>query len=223
MADILPVIYDDVAKIVSNWKQSDIYAISFFVYDRDGNPCAPTLTVGYNTLEQALLAVDRGASSPGEAKWNYAFWLQNQEYVFGYDNKSAQLIQDWISSLGLSDEGAITAAFINILIDVSLKLHGDGVIAKALGGEIPIIIHGLEYYDAIALQNKKANPSSAISEFLLWMDEEILNPGPCNLEMMRNFGFDPCSPGFDIDKYMDDQLKQLDSFIKKMAEDGNKF
>jgi len=176
MADIFSLIYNDVMKVINSWKNDDIYAISFFVYDKDDNPATPTLTVGYNTMERATSKSNRHASG-GEAKWNYAFWLQNQEYLFGYDDETAQLVQNWISSLELpNNEGAITEAFVNVLIDISSKLHNDGVIVNTFGKEIPIIIHELEYYEAIALQNKKANPSGAISEFLQWMDDEVLNP-----------------------------------------------
>jgi hypothetical protein len=221
MANILSVIYDDVKKIMNSWKKDDIYAISFYVCDRDDNPNKPTLTVGYNTMEQALSDYSLSASSPDEAKWNYAFWLQNQEYVFGYDNNTAQLIQDWISNSEISDnEGAITKTFINILTDVSLKLHNDGVIVNVFGKEIPIIIHELEYYDAIALQNKKANPSGAINEFLQWMDDEILNPNLDCHEKMENFGFDLNNPDFDMKKYMDNELKHFHSLVSKMAEEG---
>ena len=221
MADMLSVIYNDVMKTISGWQPDDIYAISFYVCDKDDNPGTPTLTVGYNTTEQALSDCSRGASSPGEAKWNYAFWLQNEEYLFGHDDKTARLIQDWISSLKLSnEESAITEAFINILIDVSLKLHNDGVIADVFGKEIPVIIHELEYYEAIALQNKKANPSGAVSEFLQWMDEEMLNPGLDCPEKTNCVGFDPNSPESDIIKDMDDELKRFVSHFKKKVEDG---
>jgi hypothetical protein len=221
MADILSVIYDDVKKIMNSWNKDDIYAISFYVCDRDNNPSTPTLTVGYNTMEQALSDYSLSASSPGEAKWNFAFWLQNQEYLFGYDIKTAQLIQDWISNSALSnDESAITEAFISTLIDVSLKLHNNSVIINVFGKEITIIIHELEYYDTIALQNKKANPSIAINEFLQWMDDEILNPNLDCHEEMENFRFDLDNPEFDIMKYMDNELKHIHSLVSKMAEEG---
>ena len=235
MPDILSIIYNDVKKVMSTWKTDDIYAISFFVYDKDDNPSTPTLTVGYNTMAHAMSDNNLGALSPEEAKWNYAFWLQNQEYTFGYDSKTAQLIQDWVSSLELSNEkDAITETFVNVLVEVSLKLHNDNVIIDVFGKEIPIIIHELEYYEAIATQNKRANPEGAIAEFLQWMDDEVLNPRFGGLDKLGDMRFDMNMPGlimnksefdtnmpkFDMDKFFENEIKILDDAIRKMAESG---
>ena len=66
----------------------DVYVVSFLVYDEDDDPRRPTLTIGYNTETrvQQILAAQPGsellpAGAPtdeAEARWNYAFWLQNE-------------------------------------------------------------------------------------------------------------------------------------------------
>ena len=52
------------------------------------------------------------------------------------------------------------------------------------------------------------------------MEDEVLNPSHHSLEKMLGLGFDPNSPGMDMEAYMDNEHKVLDSFVRKMAEDG---
>ena len=54
-----------------------VYAISLFVYDDEDDPRRPTLTVGYNTSSHWQASIAQ-ASTPEEARWNYAFWPQNE-------------------------------------------------------------------------------------------------------------------------------------------------
>ena len=60
----------------------DIYAISFWKDNLEDDPRCPVITIGYNTLTQ-VEAAKKNASSPMEAKWNYAFWLQNEIGTIG--------------------------------------------------------------------------------------------------------------------------------------------
>ena len=130
MTDLVSLIYDGVKNTINTWSEDDIYVISFFVYDDDDDPSKPTLAVGYNTIKRYQSSISKAYDS-GEAKWNYAFWLQNEEYTFGRDNNSAKLIQDWILSSGFPEPvspfdenydggvSEVTQAFVNMLIDVS--------------------------------------------------------------------------------------------------------
>jgi len=67
---------------INGWDEQDIYAVSLFVYDMADNPCRPTVTLGYNT-EKQVKAIIANASDEQEARWNYAFWLQNEFFCFG--------------------------------------------------------------------------------------------------------------------------------------------
>ena len=72
-------------------KLSDIYVISFYKSNFNDDPRHPMLTVGYNTISQWKTSSPSDgeelksfiASDADEAKWNYAFWLQNEELVIG--------------------------------------------------------------------------------------------------------------------------------------------
>ena len=79
---------------IEKWDTSDIYVISLFVYDEDDNPNQPTVTLGFNTLSNYEESIDV-AWDEEEAKWNFAFWLQNEEYVFGVD-ETRPIVEKWI-------------------------------------------------------------------------------------------------------------------------------
>jgi hypothetical protein len=81
----------------------DIYAVSFLIDNEDDDPRQPTLTIGYNTEAQARRSV-QDASDQAEARWNHAFWIQNELTVVGdltSDPAGATARQEWISDLGL--------------------------------------------------------------------------------------------------------------------------
>src|SRR5690348_4478567 len=89
-------IYERFAKAMAAWKDKDagdIYALSFYL---DFNQDVPQLTLGYNTNAQVAKKLS-SASGPDEARWNYAFWLQNEEVVIGErDPKAKKLYADWL-------------------------------------------------------------------------------------------------------------------------------
>ena len=175
--------------IISSWNNiTDIYAISLFVYDKGDNPCEPTFTLGYNTENQCRNSVS-DASSPLEARWNYAFWLQNEELVFG-ESETSKSVKNWILSSKLpyftchemfetdaadevdeADFYKITHEFINILISVVQELHDTGFIKSTFPKNIPVIIHELEYSDTIAQQNIKANGLDLVQGLVDFINE----------------------------------------------------
>ena len=55
----------------------DIYALSFWHYGDEDDPEKPTLLVSFNTNANWQSSIS-GASDSEEAKWNFAFWLQNK-------------------------------------------------------------------------------------------------------------------------------------------------
>ncbi|MFF4035164.1 hypothetical protein ACFYZ2_36435 [Streptomyces sviceus] len=165
----------------------DIYAVSFLIHNEDDDPRQPTLTVGYNTETQARRSI-REASDQAEARWNYAFWLQNELTVVGdltSDPAGATARQNWISDLGLrcreptdladGDSVAgplaarIEAHFRQTCCQLARTLHTTGVIESSLGRSVPVIVHELEYYEAIARQTEAANPPGLADEFISWV------------------------------------------------------
>ena len=174
-------IMSEIKKSITSWDKSDIYAISLFVYDEGDNPCHPAFTLGYNTNQQYELEIGN-ASSEKEARWNYAFWLQNTEMHFGI-GESQKYVKEWLAdnkfpyisskdmfskNANIGDGGLekITESFVNVLVEIVKELHDSGFVVKEFGKSIPILIHELEYYDRIAQQNLKANPAESVDEFV---------------------------------------------------------
>ncbi len=173
------IIFNDIKGVINSWDSdttSEIYAISFFIYNNEDDPRKPTLTLGYNTETCYSDSID-GASDKEEARWNYAFWMQNQELLFGEDEVTSELVKQWIEEGFDSDNNdtffqfgeEITEKFVSICIAVSRKLHTEDVIKNKFGKDIPIIIHELEYYDVIAKQTVEANPPHIADEFAEWI------------------------------------------------------
>jgi len=169
--------------IISNikeWVDEDIYAISLLVCDKDDNPCRPTVTLGYNTETQVKAEIPN-ASDEQEARWNYAFWLQNEFFCFGQDETIKDVISwleynqlpnydnddvAWNNDATYDEVEIVTKKFVAELIHVVKEIHQTGILTKKFGKEIPIIIHELEYYDDIAEQNVEANGSKYLSDFV---------------------------------------------------------
>jgi len=159
----------------------DIYTFSFWVYKVDDDPRSPALTIGFNTNSN-LQAQISNASDELEAKWNFAYWLQNEIASIGTtsDSIGRVKISTWITDLGLnySDEEKdedfdscmergekISEGFINMLIDI-VKTHH-----CSKPSELPILIHELEYNDRIRDQNIRANGKEKVKEFSKWIND----------------------------------------------------
>ncbi|MGW6396210.1 hypothetical protein ACWFR1_38220 [Streptomyces sp. NPDC055103] len=165
----------------------DIYAVSFLIDNEDDDPRQPTLTIGYNTETQARHSI-QCASDQAEARWNYAFWIQNELAVVGdltSDPAGAAARQEWISDLGLwYDEptdlarrdavigplaAQIEACFNQTCCRLARTLHTTGAIERSVGRAVPVIVHELEYYEPIARQTEAANPPGFADEFTSWV------------------------------------------------------
>lgn len=174
---------------------ADIYVFSLLVFDVDDDPRRPMVQLGYNTRERMrdCTPVDDVAigwpiaSDAAEAKWNFSFYLQNQLLFLGEPaTATGDLLEHLLKSEGIwySDEDIerdeertyeldtlISARFVSMLVEVVQKLHASGVIVRRFGQAIPVLVHELEYYDAIARQNELANPNGLAHEFVHWIDD----------------------------------------------------
>src|SRR3954453_4320562 len=160
---------------------ADVYVVSFYVYDEEDDPRLPTVTVGFNTEEQVAETAD-DASDADEARWNFAFWLQNELGVLAgteRDPEGAGLREEWIRSVGLwyeddahedEDGDGITERFVELIVAIAQQLHAEGTITRIFGRPIPVLIHELEYYDEIAEQNLRANPDGLADDFARWIE-----------------------------------------------------
>jgi hypothetical protein len=163
---------------------ADIYVLSFFLYDEDDDPRYPVLRLGYNT-QTYLTESKHSASSAREAKWNFAFWLQNELKSVGKpSSEGSKLLEVVLKARGLwyskEDEkddfdrcmqigDDITAYFVDACVRVAQALHEKGVIVQNFSRSIPIVVHELEYYDEIAIQTRSANPPEVAKEFEDWI------------------------------------------------------
>ena len=65
----------------------DIYAISFWKDNDEDDPRCPTITISYNTTSQ-VESEKADSSSTMEAKWNFAYWLQEDVATIGGNDKN---------------------------------------------------------------------------------------------------------------------------------------
>ncbi len=167
---------------INEWNCTDIYAISLYVESECDNPFDTTVTLGFNTETNYSNNISH-AWDEQEARWNYAFWLQNEELVFGV-GETKKCFQKWLTDKGYgyysydevyngnnsdklyeTGEKAVTN-FVKILISTVQKLHSCGYILDKFGHEIPVLIHELEYYEKIAQQNIEANSENLVADFV---------------------------------------------------------
>ncbi|WP_299251236.1 hypothetical protein [uncultured Cytophaga sp.] len=170
-------------KIPADQKQ-DIYAISFYYYIENDDLRFPTIHVSYNTNHQYKKEI-KNASSEAEAKWNFAFWLQDELLrIGGLDNA---LLNNWFKETpyyyseeedqkSLDDEDlfddlfelgdAFDNEFIEAIILLTKRVFDEKIIDTIFGKQIPIIIHDLEYYEEPIDWTIRANPTGLVDEFL---------------------------------------------------------
>jgi hypothetical protein len=175
--------------------RADIYVVSMYVSDIDDDPRRPTITVGYNTERRAAACTPAPGQKPkwpiasdaAEARWNYAFWLQNSLTVIGdegTDPVGAELREAWAKQRGfwysdaeeerdldsaLEKVEPMTHEFVQMAVAVVQELHRSGEVARLFGRPVPLLIHELEYYDEIAQQNESANPGPLVEDFSRWV------------------------------------------------------
>lgn len=172
---------------------NDVYVISFFKYTDLDDMRYPYVIVDYNTISNYQSQISC-AFSAGEAKWNYEFWLQNDLFMiggmddsdlrnlfemeglfYGDDNSSDNSLLD--NDLDEYEKGdKMEELFMDIVIDISRRLHDHGVIKEKFGREIPILIHELEYYDLPMSWTRRGNPKELITEFEKWYETEYCRP-----------------------------------------------
>ncbi len=180
-------LYDKIANTILTWKKEivkDIYVISLFVYYED-DPRNICVVLGYNTNKQYKSSI-KDAFDENEAKWNYAYFLQNQELVIGKEDDEKELITDWIKEhhLYYTDQklkenysrakqlgDQIVVLFKKALVNVVIKLHQSGIITDIFSRVVPVIIHDYDYDEETALLNEEANPKELIAEFVSWIKE----------------------------------------------------
>ena len=150
---------------ISEWQVDDIYAISLYVFNEEDDPRRPVAVLSYNTERQVQKSTP-AASNEQEARWNYAFWLQNQEMCWGQGD-TVEDIKEWVTEQDLLDrEDEITEKFVGLLVAIVQDIHASGLLRDKFGKELPILIHELEYNEKIAQQNFEANGEALDKDFI---------------------------------------------------------
>ena len=191
MINITEKIYSKVKSVMETWSESDIYAISFFVYSNESYEYknfknVSSFAISYNTESDC-----EGADIYDEERWNYAFWRQDENPIIDpvEPNELTNLLFEWykengINNIGEEDEDCYDEdckyigkgpvghyELLQIVSEVAEKLQQESFVEKHFGKKIPIIIHGLEYawYDIEATQ--RANINGEAEPFMVAMKE----------------------------------------------------
>ena len=171
-------------EIINTWTEKDIYAISFMLYPNANENVGgfgnfPEFSVGYNTESYCEYA-----PKLSEERWNYAFWLQNNTTIISSQDKTiSQNLIEWyrenkIGNLGVISDDEYDAdmkyigkgpggyyELLMLISEIAKKLQSDGTI-KGKFGNIPVIVHDLEYAWYSKIATAKANPNGEADEFI---------------------------------------------------------
>ncbi len=169
---------------ISPADKADVYALSFWYYNYNDDPRYPKIAISYNTRAHFESQID-DASSESEAKWNYAFWLQNDIEEIG--GEEDELLQAWFRETPyyytdaeeekaqedealfdkLTDQGsAFDKLFVEEIIMLTQMLFSEGIVAAEFGSNTPVLVHELEYYEVPIDWTIRANPAGLVDEFV---------------------------------------------------------
>ena len=182
-------LYEKVKPIIENWNEKDIYAISFFVYSNEafsylGYKNVSEFAISYNTEK------DCNNSSPlSEKRWNYAFWRQNTTHIINpntEEDEGVKILFQWYAQNGIENIGFEShnkidnydadfnyigkgpvgyIELLNVISNVARRLQSESFISGKFGN-IPIIVHGLEYPWYVEKATENANPNGEADIFL---------------------------------------------------------
>ena len=182
-----------IKEIISDWNDTEIYAISFLVYANEANEYngysnVPCFFVGYNTERDC-----GGAGALSEERWNFAFWRQDLTPVIDAveEDEGMQMLFDWyrekqIENIGYEDHtscydekmryiGKGPNGYYPLLMEISAiakDLQESGFIREKFGTSIPIIIQDFEYAWYIFEANRIANPHGEADVFFSAMKKK---------------------------------------------------
>lgn len=192
MIDLQAYLEKKLRDVISTWTETDIYAISFFVYSNEafvynGHSNVTEFCVSYNTENDCV-----GTGELSEERWNYAFWRQNETPIIkaNNENEGMRILFEWYEENGIDNIGYENydscynndmqyigkgpIGYYELLLEITAvakKLQDSGFIKSKFGKPIPIIIHDLEYPWYIIEATKKANSNGEANMFFAAMKE----------------------------------------------------
>jgi len=142
---------------------------------------AANLFLSYNTTDAVETRVSPKMAR-SEAMWNLAAW-QTEEMAsidavrraghWRDDREGKLILASWLRDV--EHESAAYETVPRVLtalsIDVGMELHRSGLLLKAFGKDIPVIVHDDDYGESMVANTKLANPSVDLTDFLAWMGE----------------------------------------------------
>ena len=176
----------------------DIYALSFYYYFEEDEGRYAAVSISFNTISnfEANIA---SASGEREAKWNFAFWLQDEiGHIGGMEDK---LLAEWFKETPfyysqvdsekaiddddlfediLDKDAGFEEIFINEIIAVIKRLFNENIIRDKFGKDIPVLLHELEYFDRPLFRTIKSNPPGLVDEFATWINTMGASSGPAD-------------------------------------------
>lgn len=178
--------------IISNWKDEDIYAISFLVTTNEssiykGISNFPEFSIGYNTEFDC-----DGAEQLSDERWNFAYWCQNNIELLSAElcDMSDELLR-WYEEQGVVDIGVESEddmydenfmyigkgpngywELLCLISDIARRIQTDGWVEKRFG-QIPIIVHDMEYSWYSSKMTENANPNGEAKAFLDYLSSLI--------------------------------------------------
>ena len=187
MIDLKAYLYEKAKSIMAEWDEEGIYAISFFVYSNEAFTYqqyenVSEFNISYNTEE------DCGkASAYSEERWNYACWRQDVAYIIDPNtekDEGMEVLFQWYKESGIENIGSedYDGAYdedmryigkgpigfyelLTIVSDVARQMQIEGLISEKFG-DIPIIVHDLEYCWYVEEATAHANPNGEADVFL---------------------------------------------------------
>ena len=64
------------------------------------------------------------------------------------------------------DEPRLYQAIVTLCEDIARRLHGEGVVQKKFGRDIPIIIQTYDYSEEVLAATERANPAGSLRDFI---------------------------------------------------------
>ena|SRR5688572_7944944 len=189
-ADCLRALGELAAQMSANGGIEQVYALSLYLDDQDDPRCrygefSANTEARYRQTspDTAPRGQDHVASSPAEARWNYAFWLQNPA-VRVPDPDNQKLIDLQLAVARASDDwyddeeeergedkvwvkmDRIDDMFWGCFARCVRRAHDQGEIARHFGRSIPVIVHCLEFGEQQERHTSAANPPDLLADFM---------------------------------------------------------